>query len=83
MLLPLPYDPQVSAILLSQSKDLTHPGNEAVLPRRHLARVWGKVLVVAVVLQVRLARMEAEMLAWMMVVPMTPAHNNLEVKYQY
>ena len=45
--------------------------------------MWGKVLVVAVVLQVRLARMEAEMLAWMMVVPMTPAHNNLEVKYQY
>ena len=83
LLLPLSYDPQVSTVLLSQSQNLTHPGDEAVLPRRHLARVWGKVLVVAMVLHVRLARMESKMLSWMMVVPMTPAHDNLEVEYQY
>ena len=59
LLLSLPHNPQVGAILLPQSQNLTHPGDEAILPRRHLARVWGKVLVVAVVLEMRLARVES------------------------
>ena len=83
LLLPLSHHPQVGAVLLSQSQDLSHPGDKAVLPGRHLARVWGKVLVVAMVLQVRLTRMESKMLSWMMVVPMTPAHDNLGEGYQY
>ena len=59
LLLPLTHNPQVSAVLLSQSQDLSHPSDEAILPGRHLARVWGKVLVIAVMLQVRLARVKS------------------------
>ena len=45
--------------------------------------MWGKVLMIAMVLQVRLARVESKVLSWMMVVAMTPAHDNLGVEYQY
>ena len=45
--------------------------------------MWGKVLMIAMVLQVRLARVESKVLSWMMVVGMTPAHDNLRVEYQY
>ena len=83
LLLPLSHNPQVGAVLLSQSQDLTHPGNEAILPGGHLARVWGKVLVIAVVLQVRLAWMESKVLSWMMVMAMTPAHDNLQEEDQH
>ena len=83
LLLPLSHNPQISSILLSQSQDLAHPGDEAVLPGRHLARVRGKVLVIAVVLQVTWARVESKVLSWMMVVTMTSAHDDLGVECQF